>query len=214
MGFFSGLFGGSQRRDIERGRTSATGHVNSGFERAREAGTQHLDRAMTFLQPMIESGDRSRTLYDNAIGVNGAGAQREFTSSFQSDPGFRATLEAGNKNLTTLAASKGYGMSGRAQKELFDYGQRHQGAAYEKRLDRLAQGAQAGGQTRLSGANLINQTGQAMMGSHQSQAGALANIDLQSAAARANTRFSIGDLANLIGSVGKAAAAAATAGQS
>lgn len=203
MGFFSGLFGGGQRKDIERGRQAATGYVNDYYDRGRDSVEDYYGRSMKFLEPQLAAGENARGVYESALGLRGEEAQQDYFDSFNDDPGFQSELNQGQRAVESNAAARGYSLSGRALKELQDFGQQHRRSAYDKRLDRLSGLSDKGGQVALGAANLTAATGKDLAQSFYGQGGTLGNIELTSANARANTRFSLGDLGNIIGGAAK-----------
>ena len=198
MSIFGSLFGGDSRKDIKKGRIAAEQDINTFYPQGREASEQWFDTASGFLTPSMGSGDRARESYETALGLRGREAQSGFFSDFQSDPGFAASLQAGQDAVRADANARGYGLSGRALKELSDHGQKFQMDAFNTRLGNLAGLAGQGQQAALTGAQLAGGTGRDIATSFYNQGGNLANLDFQAGAATANTRFGIGDLASLI----------------
>jgi hypothetical protein len=109
------------------GNTQAAGNINTG---ANKAGAMY--------QPYARSGAAADKIYNDAVGVNGQPAQSAFFSSFQNDPGYQATLDAGRNQIEHSAVVRGGANSGATMKELFSFGQRQQQSQFQDRLDRLA----------------------------------------------------------------------------
>ena len=129
---------------IAAGKAYDTGVTNATNETNTSAAT-----ASEFYDPYAEQGGRANTMYGDAVGVNGQPAQAAFFSSFQDDPGFQATLDAGSNQVAHSALFKGGANSGATQKDLFDFGQRAKYSQFQDRLNRLQglgnQGFQAAG---------------------------------------------------------------------
>ncbi|MEO0943250.1 MAG: hypothetical protein AAFY06_00210 [Pseudomonadota bacterium] len=199
MSFFGGLFGGSQRDDIRRGKNEANQILDEYYNSGRGIEEQYFDQAIGYLEPGLRSGDRAQTRLDNALGINGAEAQQQFYDAFQEAPGFKAQLAHGTKTVSNNANAQGYSLSGRAQKELQSYGQKYQQEEYRDHLNRLERRTAAANSQRQGAADLTSRTGNNLAQSYYGQGGAKASNAINSASAIANTRFTIGDLSGLIG---------------
>lgn len=204
MSWFSDLFGGGQRKDIDRGRAQATDYVNAYYEQGRKAQEKHFERALTFLKPQLEAAGRASGEYESALGLKGVEAQRDFQSRFTTSPGYKALLDARSKAVMSSATGGGYALSGRALRELADEGQKTMTEDYNRHLDRLGQWSTRGDQVALGTASMTNATGADLAKGYYGQGGTLANIELQSAAARAGTRVTFGDLAKVAATAVKA----------
>lgn len=207
MGFFSDLFGGGSRKDIEKGRVASNKVITEGYSKGRGVTEDYYGRAQAFLEPQMQSGDRATAALETATGLRGRDAQAGYYDEFMDDPGFQAELDAGQRELGAGASARGYVLSGRALKEAQEFGQTKRRDAFNSRLDRFETMSGRGQQTRMGMAELAANTGRDLAQSHYGEAGTKANIELTSANARANTRFTIGDLGKLIGGAAKAYAA-------
>jgi hypothetical protein len=105
---------------------------------------QRFNQAVSFEQPFMQSGQNALNLYNNAIGVNGAGAQASYYNNFQNDPGFQASVNYGLQQIQAQNAAQGWGLSGNTLAALQDYSQRALSQEYQTRLSELFQGAQLG----------------------------------------------------------------------
>jgi hypothetical protein len=197
MGFFSDLFGGGSK-DYERGAASARSNLNTYFDKGRGQIKASTDRSVRFLQPQLDAGTRALGTYETATGLRGKTGQKAYFDNFQSDPGFQATQDAGEHAVTTNAASKGFLLSGRSLKELHNFGQTHMEGAFKDRLDRLERLSGRGQEAANSAATLTFQGGKEMADSYYGQGGALANIDMTEADAKAKSRFTLGDLGKMV----------------
>lgn len=97
------------------------------------------DKAIGYVAPYASAGDGALQQYLDAIGVNGADAQKRFHSGFMDDPGFQAALDQGQRQVEHSALVGGYGNSGSHMKELFQFGENQRLGAFNSRLDRLSQ---------------------------------------------------------------------------
>jgi hypothetical protein len=123
---------------------------------------QRFNQAISFEQPFMQSGQNALNLYNNAIGVNGAGAQASYYNNFQNDPGFQASVNYGLQQIQAQNAAQGLGLSGNTLAALQDYSQQSLSQEYQTRLSDLFQGAQLG-------ANAANALASASTGSGAAQ---------------------------------------------
>ncbi len=82
---------------------------------------QRFNQAVGSQQPFMQAGQNALNLYNNATGVNGAAAQQAYYNSFQSDPGFQASVDYGLKQIEAQNAAQGMGLSGNALAALENY---------------------------------------------------------------------------------------------
>jgi hypothetical protein len=139
-----------QAAAMEAAQREAEAKFNAQADRAEGFVNTGADKAAEYIAPYAEGGQGALKLYLDAIGVNGTPAQQGFHDTFQNDPGFNASLDAGRRQVEHSSIFQGRGDSGATQKELFQFGQREQLGAFRDRLDRLSSlsgmGLQAGGQ--------------------------------------------------------------------
>jgi hypothetical protein len=103
------------RADIGAGYDRARTDLGTQYGRAEEAITGALDRSRDILNPWIQSGRGAQELYDQALGVNGTGAQSDFYANYADNDPFRAYNEdRANNALLRLYNAGGLGTSGRA----------------------------------------------------------------------------------------------------
>ncbi len=105
---------------------------------------QRYNQATTYQQPFIQSGQNSLNQYNNAIGVNGAGAEQAYYQNFQNDPGFQASVNYGLQQVQASNAAQGMELSGNTLAALQNYSQNALSQEYQTRLNDLLQGAQLG----------------------------------------------------------------------
>lgn len=207
MSWLGDLFGGSARKDIARGKTAATSAINQYYDLGRGATEDWYNRGMTFLAPQLEAGGQALQSEQSALGLLGPEAQAEFQKSYVTSPGYQAKLDNRVKTVTADNARRGLTLSGRQLRQVADEGEKTLSEDYNKHLDRITGLSERGRQTSMGAAQLTTATGLDLAKGFYGQGGTLANIELQSAAATAGTRFSIGDLANLLGNAAKVFAA-------
>lgn len=174
MSFFGSFFGSDQRKDIKKGYQESTGMLNQGADAARNELGQHYTEAQGYISPYLQGGAQANALLGNFLGTNGADAQRQAFESFQSDPGWQASQQAGIGALDRSAAARGGIYSGAHMKGLYDYGQKNMLDAYNQRINALSgfagQGLQAGTAAAGLAANQGNSLGNLEFGLGQQHA--------------------------------------------
>lgn len=203
MGFFSDLFGGGSRKDIRRGAERARTEIGTAYESGRGIIEQYSGSAKKFLEPQIASGNKARAAYERSIGLDGPDAQREAMDEYQTSPGFEAKLEAGNRNIESRLNARGGLYSGRALKELRDYGHGMLSDDFNNTMNRYERLSTGGSDAARSMADMEFRTGSELASSHFGEGGMRANVALNEAEQMANSRFTLGDLAGLIGGAAK-----------
>lgn len=167
----------AQAAAIQQGKAAYDGQADN----ARGSVNTSTDKALGYYQPYSSAGTDALAQYKNAIGVNGAPAEKQYFDTFQNDPGFNAALKLGGQQVQQAAIFNGSGNSGAAQKALFSYGQGQQYSAFQDRLNRLSSLSQVG-----------LQAGGASAGLESSRGNTLAGIDMQQGAADLNALTGIG----------------------
>ncbi len=106
---------------------------------------QHrFDQASANQQPFIQGGQNALNQYNNALGVNGGGAQQSYYESFKNDPGFQSSVNYGLQQIEASNAARGLTSSGNTLAALQDYSQRALGQQYQSHLDNLFRESQIG----------------------------------------------------------------------
>ena len=166
MGLFDSFLGQSQRNDISQASQQANSQYRRGLEDFTNTTKDYLGQSLSQfdpLNPSIQQGYNALGLYGNATGANGAGAQSDFYRNFQTDPGFNAQLQAGVNTLDRSAAARGLLHSGGQNRDLFSYGQKFMGDAFNNRLSQLFGlgqfGTTLGANTAGNRANLLTGAG-------------------------------------------------------
>lgn len=91
-----------------------------------------------FYNGQLGSSTRGQTAYDNALGLNGAGAQGSFQDAFMTGPAFQANMDAGTAAIDQSAVASGMAGSGSTLKSLQKFGSDLYSQEYNGFLDRLA----------------------------------------------------------------------------
>ena len=140
---------------------------------------QRFNQAVGFQQPFLHGGQNALNQYNNAIGVNGSGAQQAYYNNFQNDPGFQSSVDYGLRQVQASNAARGLSLSGNTLAALQDYSQKNLSQEYHTRLSDLFQESQLGANsanalTSASTASAANQ-GNFNLVSGQYQGAGLAN---------------------------------------
>lgn len=120
---------------------------------------QRFNQAVGFQQPFMQGGQNALNLYNNAVGVNGVDAQRNYISNFQNDPGFQASVNYGLGQIQASNAARGMTLSGNTLAALQDYSQKNLLGEYHTRLDDLFREAQLGANSANSLTNASTSSG-------------------------------------------------------
>jgi hypothetical protein len=199
MGFFSNLMGGDQRDDINRATNRARTTVTQGYDEGRNEIRGGLDNALKHLTSTLEGGERAREVYETALGLRGADAQRQYYDEFLDDPGFATETQAGLDALEARNNARGYSLSGRGFAEVAELGQTQRRQAHQDRLTSLADLVGLGGQASSNAAELAYRGGSDLAGLSVGRGGTLANLELGRGQALAKTRGpTLGDIATYI----------------
>jgi len=138
---------------------------------------QRFNQAVGYEQPFMQSGQNALNLYNNAIGVNGAGPQQSYYNNFQNDPGFQASVNYGLQQIQAQNAAQGLGLSGNTLAALQDYSQHALSQEYQTRLSDLFQGARLGANAANALASASTASGTAQ-GNFNTAAGQYQNAGL------------------------------------
>ena len=151
----------NQNKDLIKGfQTTGNNIIDTG--EAKSAGA--LNSSIAGFQPWVDSGKAANSMYDNALGLNGADGNTAATGAFQAGPGYQFALDQGLQAAERGASAGGMLGSGNLLTALTEYGQGTANKEYGSWLDRLngvsgqglqAASGQANGYTNLS--NLYQQ---------------------------------------------------------
>ena len=210
MGFFSSFTGSAQRKDqrggynesnaiLDAGYGRAQGNLSEGYGRADSAysdGRSDInagygaalsalsggsDRAAGQYQPYADSGRSANTIYGNALGLNGQGAQQEFNRNYQGDPFRQSNADFASNALMRQYNARGMSGGGLAAAAVAQENLRRGSTDYENHLSRL-QGASGQGLQAASGiAGIYQNQGQQQAQYGYNQGSDLANIQGQRA---------------------------------
>ncbi len=171
------------RSDLLAGFNGADNAINSGYGAATSAIAAGRDDANARIDPFVQSGRGAQGLYDQALGVNGAGAATDFYQNYAANDPFRAfrddqasrELERRYNAQGSFQGGAGGGGSGRfataAARGSLERGTQDL-QTYMDRLERAgARGGQYAGQ---QGANSMS-AGSSIAGLQAQQGTALAN---------------------------------------
>jgi hypothetical protein len=127
-----------------------------GINQAGDVRRAGIGEAVGYLKPWEESGRRGQDLLNDALGINGPEAQRNYFQNFQNDPGFGAVQQAGIGTVEQSRAAGGGLRSGATMKALMDYGQRLQQSVFQDRLNRLGETGRLGATSAANMAGITN----------------------------------------------------------
>ena len=174
---------------LEQGYNQARGTIGAGYDQARGDLTGQYgsaENALTdarsyveqALAPFIASGQGAQTLYDRALGLQGADAAQSFYLDYAANDPFRQFNEdMANKSLARSFNASGALGSGRAGLAASRANLERGSQDLNRYLDRLASQGQQGGQyaTRVADAGL--QTGMATAKLRQGLGNQLSNLE-------------------------------------
>lgn len=176
------------------GIASAIGSIfgaNKAADAQRDAArmqARQQEKNRELLRPAIESGDRSRSLLEQALGIQGADAQQAYYDDFQTDPGFQSAVDYGVQQIDRSAAARGMSFGGNTLQAVADYGQRAMYDAYQNRLSRLNALA-SGGAAQAGTLAGLNTQSAAQQGQFVGNAGYYQGAGIQNAANAVGNAF-------------------------
>jgi len=137
------------------------------------------NRNVGYETPWMNAGTNALKSYGTALGLNGAGAQKDWFTNFQKDPYYEGMLNAGTNAVSNSAAARGTLYSGNTLRDINDYGANLQKAAYDTRLSNLGtvMGYGAGATNALAGvgSNYANNASATMTNPNSNGTNASAN---------------------------------------
>ena len=197
MSFFGNLTGSSQRKAVNNAANQARDSINTGYGQARgEIGqantqaqgylgqartdlgqgygyaTQGVEQAQGYLNPYGQQGTNALSMYSDALGMNGAGAQQQFMGNYAGADPYRAYNEDRTTNaMARNMNARGMANSGVAATAAARENLRRGSEDYQTYLTRLQGMVGMGQQAAGSQANLSSQLGQYGMQYGQGLAG-------------------------------------------
>ena len=150
---------------LNAGGTNARRDISSGFNSARGATENAMQRIQANYDPYLEAGNQAQSIYGDFLGYNGADAAKTAASNFAgNDPSRAFREEQASKRIAAQQNQSGFIGSGRAELANSRAQNEIQYADYQAYLNRLAgqsqQGQQATGQLgqfQMQGAGQIGQ---------------------------------------------------------
>lgn len=103
MGFFGSFFGSDQRRDISNANKKATQQLEQGYGQQQ----QRYDQAYNMYDPYVQQGTQANTMYNNALGINGADAQMSAYNTINQNPLFQNKLNQDNNAAMRYLNARG-----------------------------------------------------------------------------------------------------------
>lgn len=206
MSLWGSFTGSDARRQLERskaqadnalaqGKTDALGAYNTSNTAAQGALTSGYNSAQGYLQPYAAGGQRAQDMYWNALGVNGAGAQKSFMSNYSSGDPFRAWNDDNTaKMIARQSAARGWGGgAGMTQLALARAGMERGSQDYESYMNRLGQQAGQGAQFSGQQSSLASGYGQGMAGLNSQYGNNVANLYYGNAQQQAGNAINFGN---------------------
>lgn len=151
MGIFDSFTGAAQKKQLGKAKAAADGYLTTGQTDATNYTNEGFGQAQGYLQPYAQGGQQADTMYKNALGVNGAPAQSQFMSQYQSADPFRQWNEdQAQRSLMRQMQAQGWGQSGVAALASARGSMERGSQDYQNYMNRLGQyagqGAQIAGQ--------------------------------------------------------------------
>lgn len=118
MGFFSDLFGSSQRNDYAQAAAQMQSDIAGANKKAMSTLDTGLTKASEFYQPFRQQGLAGFNQYADAVGVNGAEGYNRAFQNFNADPFAAGAQDASNNALGRMFRqynARGMGDSGAAR---------------------------------------------------------------------------------------------------
>lgn len=103
MGFFGSFWGTDQRRDISNANKQATRQLEQGYGQQQ----QRYDQAYGLYDPYIQQGTKANTFYGDALGLNGADAQKAAYGNINANPMFQNMLNQDNNTAMRMLNARG-----------------------------------------------------------------------------------------------------------
>lgn len=202
LGDLWGSFSGSTAtKKLQEGQQQANAMLQSGQQQATGNYTTGYQSALGRINPMLQSGTAANNLYANHLGVNGAPAQQNAMSAWQTSPGYQYLLNERMRGLNARANAGGNYYSGAALRGAGDAHQAMMSQEYQNYLNRLGGYAGQGAQMAQYGAGLDTQNATNLAnlnyGVAQQQAGNainMANAQAQQSGALWNNILGLGSM--------------------
>lgn len=188
MGFFDDFMGKTQRKDAQRGGALAAQNYNTGLNQYTGTAQDYLGQSLEQTQPYQQAGADTLSLYQDYLGTSGPEAQQGFFDNLQFGPQYEAANANAVRNLDRSAAARGSLYSGGQLENLYNQGLQSFGQTLNPYVDRLERGAQQGYGAAQNAAGQIQQTGQGIADAQFGTSQLLANNDINTQNAVAQSR--------------------------
>lgn len=210
MAFFSDMFGGkSAIKTANDAAASTANYVNAGYDKANAATNDAYTAATGRINPYATQGQQANTMYNDAIGVNGAGGYQKSFANFNADPFRQGENDYTNlltRNMFRRYNGQGMGNSGASGAAVARVGAERYGQQVADYRNRFQGAGQMGWNAAQYGANLDTQHGGDMSQQALGRNTALANTEtnrlmgIQQARDNANKNImtAVGGAANLL----------------
>lgn len=191
MSFFGSLFGSDQRRDIKNANNQASSQLQQGYNTQN----QRYNQAYDLYNPYIQQGTKANTFYGDALGLNGADAQKVAYGNINANPMFQNMLNQDNNAAMRMLNARGNsgGAADLAAARVF---QQNMG----NWLDRYNDQGQRGLVATQQGSNVRQNQGDNAMGYGATRANQSINYGNALASSR---NIGINNLMNLAGTAAK-----------
>lgn len=162
---------------LNRGYDTARGDITTNYGNAKGTYEDYLGRAGRTLNPMIAAGDKARSMYGDALGMNGSPAREQFyADNVTGNSMFTYADELASKQLQQKLNAAGV-TGGRAGSMMVRQGAQRIEDRTNQYLDRLRGVSTEGGQYRDRLAGMEQQTGASIAGLQTRQGDTLAGIE-------------------------------------
>ncbi len=139
--FLSTLFGGGAEKEaadknraaLAQYQTQGLGALDKGYDTSKG----YLDTAYGSMSDLAKKYGTGTSLYLDALGVNGADAAKAAQSSFTTNPGYEAGIDAGLSAINRRRAGAGMADSGNADLDALTFAQNNQNQQYNQWLSNL-----------------------------------------------------------------------------
>lgn len=179
MGFFQNLFGGKSGVDAANNAAAAQQAANT---QARGDITTGYGAAQGRFTPYAQQGQQASTMYNDAIGVNGAGGYQKAFANFNADPFRQGENDYTNlltRNMFRRYNGQGMGNSGASGAAVARVGAERYGQQVADYRNRLQGQGQMGFQAANAQAGLDTGQAQALSGNSMNQGNIEANRLMQ-----------------------------------
>ncbi len=188
MSFFGSFTGSTQRKDIRNANSQATAALDKGYAQSQD----YYNQAAGMFDPYAKTGTAANAFYNDALGINGAGARDTAQATITSDPLWQGKLAEDQNAMLKYLNARGEAGGGKALLA----GQRILAQNYGDVLNRYRDAGQQGFQATGAQAGIRTGQGDNAFGFAATKAGQAVNYGNAMASSR-----NIG-VNNLLGALG------------